>query len=510
MINYDLISIGTGSAMGIVDAMLRKNPNIKVAVIDKDEPGGICLSRGCIPSKLLLYPAELIRTIESGEELGIDYKIDKINFEKIMGRMREIIYKDIDSIREGLSQSNNIDYYSTIAEFVSPYTLKVNQETIRSNMIILCTGSAPLIPSIKGLKNVGYHTSDSILKIIELPKSIAIIGGGYIAAEYGHFFSAMGSEVIIIGRNPQLLPDEEPEISMLAKKELEKYMTVITNHEVQEVEKDTENRKKLIAVNMHNKRKKEFVADEILIATGRKSNSDILHPERAGIKTDEEGWIAVNDFLMTSQPNIWALGDANGKYLFKHVANYESMIVYFNAILNKKQKVDYHAIPHAVFMYPEIASVGLKEKEAIGKHGLNNVLIGVQRYQDTAKGEAMAIKDYFVKVIIERKNSKILGAHIIGPYASILIQEIVNLMYTSEQNSEPMINGMHIHPSLSEVVERAFRNLMPTDQYHHLIEHSYKLEVAPEKVEMESHTCTQCGRDISPGSTYCDRCGSKI
>jgi mycothione reductase len=316
MRNYDLIAIGTGSGMGIVDAMLRHNPSLKVAIIDKDEPGGVCLTRGCIPSKLLLYPAELIRTIEKGEELGIDIDTKNVDFGKIMDRMREIIYRDIDSIRQGLSNSKNIDYYPTVAEFTSPYTLRVGQETIRSNMIILCTGSAPKIPQIKGLEDVGYHTSDSILKISQLPESIAIIGGGYIAAEYGHFFSAMGSKVTIVGRNPQFLPDEEPEVSFLSKRELEKHIKIIINHEVMEVTRDPKNRKKLVAVNMKNGKQKEVFADEILIATGRRSNSDILNPEKAGIKTDKEGWIEVNEYLATSQPNVWAIGDANGKFLF--------------------------------------------------------------------------------------------------------------------------------------------------------------------------------------------------
>jgi dihydrolipoamide dehydrogenase len=186
------------------------------------------------------------------------------------------------------------------------------------------------------------------------------------------------------------------------------------------------------------------------------------------------------------------------------------MIVFYNAALKKKEKVDYHAIPHAVFTYPEIASVGLKEKDAIEKHGANNVLIGIQRYQDTAKGEAMAVKDYFVKIIVEKRTMKILGAHIIGPYASILIQEVINLMYAPNQNADPIINGMHIHPALNEVVERAFRNLMPPDQYHHLLEHSYKLEVAPIESKEEIQACPQCGRDVSLGAAFCDNCGSKM
>jgi len=365
MKEYDLIAIGTGSAMNIVGSVIQGNPQMKVAVIDKDEPGGICLTRGCIPSKMLLYPAELVRTIETAWKLGIDIDIKKIDFEGIMERMRTLIHKSMNMIRQGLSHSENIDYYTDVAEFAGPYTLKVGDETITSKMIFLCTGSKPIIPPVKGLEKTGYLTSDTVLKMNQLPESIAIVGGGYIAAEYGHFFSAMGSKVTIIGRNPQFLKQEEPEVSALAKRELEKHMTILTNHEAREAEKTAKGKKRVVAVNRENGEETQTTADEILIATGRGANTDVLRPEKGGIKTDKRGWIIVDEFLETSQPNVWAFGDANGSHLFKHVANYESMIVYYNAILKKRAKVDYHAIPHAVFTYPKIGSVGLKKKRQL-------------------------------------------------------------------------------------------------------------------------------------------------
>lgn len=470
MKTYDVIAIGTGSAMNIIDALLQQNPRLKVAVIDKDEPGGICLTRGCIPTKILLYPAEIVRTVQRAKIFGIDIDIKRIDFKHVMNRMRTLIYKDIELIRQGLTHSDRIDYYPAAAEFTGPYTLQVDTEEITAKMILLCTGSQPLIPPIENIERVGYLTSDTILEISDLPASVAIVGGGYIAAEMGHFLAAMGSQVTIIGRNLQFLKQEEPEISALAKTVMEKHMTILTNHEVIAAEK-TGTGKKLVAVNRDTGRKIEIDAQEILIAAGRISTTNILHPEKAGINTDPQEWFQVNEYLETSQPGIWAFGDANGKHLFKHVANYESLIVYFNAVLQKQIKVDYHAIPHAVFTDPEIASVGMGETEAIDQLGKNSVLIGYQRYQDTAKGEAMSLTDYFVKVIVERNSLRILGAHIIGPHASVLIQEIINLMYTPDQSAAPIINGMHIHPALSEVVERAFNSLMPVDHYHHTRSH---------------------------------------
>ncbi|MDH2900633.1 MAG: dihydrolipoyl dehydrogenase [archaeon] len=470
---YDLIIIGTGSATNLLDALIQRDPKIKIAIIDKDETGGICLTRGCIPSKILLYPAELVRNIEEARELGVQTEIKKIDFLKIMDRMRFLIGKDVDSIREGLSSSENIDYYQSVAEFVSPYTMKVGSETITAKMIFLCLGSKTIIPPIKGIEEAGYITSDTILKLTSLPKSIVVVGGGYIAAEYGHFLSSMGSKVTIVGRNPRFLPEEEPEVSELAKKDLGKHIEIITNHEVKEAQKTPKGMKRLIALDRSTGKTREFEAEEIMIASGRGPLTDILHPERAGVKTTKDGWIEINEYLETSQPNIWSFGDAKGKFMFRHVANYESQIVYYNAILKQKVKADYHAIPHAVFSYPEVAGVGMSEKGAVEKIGSDKVMIGYYKYENTAKGEAMNVKDYFVKVIVNGSNLEILGAHIIGPHASVLIQEIINVMYAPNRSAEIIEEAIHIHPALNEVVQRAFGSMMPVEHYHeHILSQS--------------------------------------
>jgi mycothione reductase len=466
MKNYDLIIIGTGSATNLLDVLIERNPKIRIAIIDKDETGGICLTRGCIPSKILLYPAELVRNIEEARELGVQAEIRKIDFLKIMNRMRSLIGNDIESIRKGLSSSENIDYYQSAAEFISPYTMKVSGETITAKMIFLCLGSKTTIPPIKGIEEAGYITSDSILKLSELPKSVVVVGGGYIAAEYGHFLSSMGSKVTIVGRNMRFLPEEEPEVSELAKNDLGKHIEIITNYEVKEAQKTLRGTKRLIAQDRSTGKTREFEAEEIMIAAGRGPLTDILHPERAGVKTTQDGWIEVNEYLETSQPNIWSFGDAKGKFMFRHVANYESQIIYYNAILKQRVKTDYHAIPHAVFTYPEVAAVGMGEKEAIEKIGSDRVLIGFYKYENTAKGEAMNVKDYFVKVIVDGSNQEILGAHIIGPHASVLIQEIINIMYAPTRSAEIIEEAIHIHPALNEVVQRSFSSMMPVEHYH--------------------------------------------
>lgn len=461
MEEYDIISIGTGSAMSVVTQVLNDDPNKDIAVIENEAPGGICLTRGCIPSKMLLYPAEIVNHIKDSNKFGIDAKITNIDFKKVMERMREHVVPQSEQIGQNLKRSSDLDFYQDNAEFIEDYTLEVGGKKIMGGKIILGTGSRDLIPPIKNINNVDYLTSKIFLNLKELPESMVIVGGGYIAAEYGYFLSMMGSKVTIVGRNPQFIPSEEEEVSDLAQEKLSDYMNIKTGYEVKMVKE--ESGEKIVYTESKDGDKIKVRSDELLIAAGRRSNSDILKPKRSGIETDKKGWIKVNDYLETTKDNIWALGDATGKHMFKHVANYEAELVYYNGFTDMKRKVDYHAVPHAVFTYPQIAFVGMKEEEARENH---DILIGYYSYENTAKGSAMELKDYFVKVIVEQESYKILGAHIIGPEASVLIQEIINLMYTGEQRAIPIFRGMHIHPSLSEVVERAFSNLHSHNHNH--------------------------------------------
>jgi mycothione reductase len=475
MKEYDVVVVGSGSAMNIVEAMMGEDPSIRVAVIDKDEPGGICLTRGCIPSKILLYPAEVLRTVEHASEFGVTVDVRNVDFASVMERMRGLIGADIERIRRGLQGSENIDYYHDTAEFIAPYTMKVGGETIKGAMFLLGAGSKTVVPAIEGLEGSGYLTSDSLLGLRTLPRSLAVIGGGFIAAEYGHFFASMGSRVTVIGRNPRFLPEEEPEVSAVVVRELGKRMTILTGHEVVSVRDGGREGKTLSARETSTGKMVDVEASDILVAAGRGPNTELMHPGRAGIKTDEGGWLEVDEFLQTSQPNIWAVGDATGKFLYKHKANYDSQVVYYNAVLKQRVAADYHAIPRAVFTDPEVAAVGMGEEEAIAKLGADNVLVGFHRYEDTAKGEAMNAKDLFAKILVERETSRILGAHIVGRDASILIQEVVDAMYTEARDIRFIRQAMHIHPALSEVVERAALSLYPVEHYHHLLR-GYGLE----------------------------------
>jgi len=471
MRHYDCIALGTGSAMNVVQGLLEKNPEAKVAVVDKDEPGGICLTKACIPSKLLGYPAEMVRQVQEASRHGIQAEIQAIDFRVVMERMRDTVSRESREIKENLFQSEALDYYQGIVEFTGLYSMLVGEEELSGDMILLCPGSRPAIPEIEGLEETGYLTSDTLLDLEELPESLIILGGGYVAAEYGHFFSAMGARVSILGRNPRFLPAEEPEVSAVARDKMARHMDIQVNHEVIRVGSGPDGRIRVVARDRSTGEERELEADKLLVAAGRAPNTPLLRVDRAGLETDSAGWLMVNDQLETSVTNVWAFGDGIGKHLYKHVANYEASVVYANAVLGHSMSVDYHAVPHAVFAWPEIAGVGMKEAEAVAEYGEENVAIGFHPFEETARGEAMAAEDCFVKVVLEGSAERVLGAHIIGPQASLLIQELITIMNTRDRSPLPVVQGMHIHPALSEVVEQAMFNTMSRGEYEHLLRH---------------------------------------
>jgi dihydrolipoamide dehydrogenase len=424
-------------------------------MINKPPIGGTCQNFGCIPSKMLVFPADIISDLHRAKKLGIDAEIKNIDFKAIMARMRKMRNDGQNHQKKGINQIPNLDYFDVEAYFIDNYTLQINDDKIKGEKIFIGSGARPLIPPIKGIDKVDYLTNESLLELGKKPESLIIVGGGYVAAEYGHFFSAMGAKVTILQRGKMLVPNEEFEISELLKKELGKRMDVFTNTEAVEVKKNND-MIEVIGKDVATGKEEVFTAEKIIVAAGRKSNADLLKVEKTGVETDNRGFIKVNDYLETNKKNIWAFGDAIGKEMFKHVANDEAFIAWNNAFHDEKVKMDYHAVPHAVFSYPQIASVGLTQSEA--KKESFDFLVGKAKYSDVAKGEAMMETEGFAKAVVDKKTMKILGFHIIGPYAPMLIQEVITIMAIGGQVGH-IGHGMHIHPSLSELIPRTLSNL---------------------------------------------------
>ncbi len=446
MKEYDIIVIGSGSGMAIVNQAL--SHEVKVALVDKGlRLGGTCLNYGCIPSKTLIHTADRIMETEKNRELGISMRIENIDFPGIMARMRKFRDDGEREVREGIRSLQGLDLFNGEGHFVDEYTLHVDGEQLRGKQIFIACGSRPLIPPIKGLNDVDYLTNESLLELESLPESLVIIGGGYIGVEYAHFFSAMGTKVTVVEMADRLILSEEPEIADLLLQQLRKRMNIVLNSKVVEVNK-TKNGVSVVAEDTIEGKQANYNAASLLVALGRRSNADLLKVENTGIELDKKGFIKVNQTMETSKENIWAIGDANGIQMFTHVANREAELAIYNVLHGEKNHINRNVVPHAVYSYPAIASVGMLEQEAAAKH---KILVGKTSYFHTAKGQAMLEDEGFAKVILDPEKEEILGFHIIGPSSPVLIQEVVNAMTSGGEENE-IFEGIHIHPALSELV----------------------------------------------------------
>ena len=458
---YDVIVIGSGSGTALVEYAL--NDGMRVALVDRGAAlegrgpvGGTCLNVGCIPSKLLIATADRVMEIEEAYRMGIKVTIESVDFERIMHRMRSIIDEDSAGIAQGLRNTDGLDFYYTTAHFVDAHTMQVDDQRITADKIFLVAGARPLIPPIRGLDEVPYLTNENVLRLERLPESLTIIGGGYIACEYAHFFAAMGSQVTILQRNRRLVPNEEPEISELLREKLGERMSVHVGTEVLAVTRDDSGHGyRLTTRDTGTDEEGSFSAEQILVATGRRSNADLLQVENAGIETDDANYVIANEYLETNVEGIWAMGDITGRHMFKHVVNTEVSYAWHNSQHDHKVPMPYHAIPHAIFSYPQIASVGMTEAEARREH---DVLVGHASYMDVTMGEAMMEIDGIAKAVVDSESRRILGFHIMGAQASTLIQEVINAMTTGE-GIQVIATGLHIHPALPEVVQVALANL---------------------------------------------------
>ena len=453
MKKYDVIVIGSGCGMNIVDEALRLGLNL--ALVDKGPLGGTCANTGCIPSKMLIFAADRIAEIQEARELGIEAEIRNIDFGFIMERMRKSARENREHMKQGIAETKDLDFYEGSGRFVADHTIEVNGETIKGDKVFIAAGSRPLIPPIKGLEDVDYLTNETVLELKERPESIIIIGGGYIAVEYGHFFAAMGTEVTMLEMADRLILSEEPEIAELLKKQLSRRMEVHTGVQAQELKGNAGG--VTVTVNdIKAGKKREFSAQKTLVAVGRRSNADLLALDNTGVEVDRRGFIKVDEYLETTKKNIFAVGDINGQQMFTHVANEEASLAAYNGIHGgTRVKMDYSAAPHAVYSRPQIASVGLTEEAASKAF---KVMVGKGMYSDVAQGDAMMERNGFAKAIVEANSRKMLGFHVIGPYAPILIQEVIEAM-ASGGGIDQIQTSMHIHPAITELIPAVLSNL---------------------------------------------------
>ena len=441
---FDLIIVGSGSGNSIPSYL----DGWKIALVERDVFGGTCLNRGCIPSKMFVYPADVAVAAQTSSKLGIDTQFNGADWSAIRERVFGLIDPIASSGRVHRSTGTpNVTLIEGTAAFIDQRTLVVEGRRITAPNILLAAGARPVVPPIAGLMETGFHTSDSVMRLPQLPERLGIIGGGFIAVEMGHVFSGLGSHVTIFNRSNTLLREFDQDISATFTAEFAKRVDLLLGHIPTKVERVADGIKITCAVG-------ETIVDEILVATGREPNSDLLDVDAAGLECHHHGTVAVDDTMATNVPGIWAIGDIANNHQLKHLANAEAAIAFWNiAHPDDVRHQSYKAVPSAVFSSPQVATVGLTEQEAT-KQG-RSFSVGRRDYGGTAYGWAMADDSGFAKVLVDHETGLIIGAHVLGPQASSLIQPLIQAMQFDQRAEDVARQVFYIHPALTEVVENA-------------------------------------------------------
>lgn len=447
MRHYDLVILGTGSGNMLVNEDLA---GVRTAIVEPDRFGGTCLNRGCIPSKMFVLTADAVEDARAAARLGVHVTVEPPDWKTV----RDRVFQRIDPLHDSAlnyRRDNGIDVYREDGRFVSPKVLQVGEERITADTFVVAVGARPSVPDIPGLDTVPYHTSDTIMRIDDAPVSMAVIGGGFIAAEFSHVFSAFGTEITIVQRGPRLLTGEDEQISARFTELAARRHRVLLNTDVTSVRRDGDG----VALSVTGPDGEQTVkAAMLLVCTGRRPNTDRLDAVAGGLELDEHGHIKADNSYRTSVPGVWALGDVVNHFQLKHMANAEERVVQHNLLHPDDLRTLTNRIaPHAVFTSPQIAAVGLTEQEARRR----NVpyIASVRDYSHTAYGWALEDTTSFVKILADPHDRTILGAHIIGPQAATLIQPLIQAMTLGQPADRIARDVLYIHPALTEAVEQA-------------------------------------------------------
>lgn len=449
MSDYDVIVIGSGAGLNI--ARNAASGGYKTAFIEKDRLGGTCLNRGCIPSKMFIYPAVTADSIRDVQKLDIRMAVEPvIDFTALTNRVNDYTFQVSEDLKKDILLTKNLDFYHGRASFVSDREIVINGQTISGRKIFIGSGARPAIPDIDGLADSGYMTSTDALTRRSLPASMVVLGAGYIAAELGYAYSAFGCQVDFVVRS-RFLRQEDDEVSALFQKRFCENHSVHLGWTVTRVSK----KNNLFNLNCDGPdgRNMTLTSEALLIATGVVPDTDTLGLENTAVTRSREGYIRVNSHLETAVPGVYAFGDAVGNYLYRHTANYEAKYLVQQHFLHVPDKsIDYGPVPHAVFSSPEIAAVGLTEQEAMAA-GMEFVK-GTAEYRNSAPGKARGISHGMVKLLFNKKKRTLIGAHIIGDEAATMIHLFIVCMKLNG-TIDDLLDTIFIHPALAEVAKEA-------------------------------------------------------
>jgi len=458
-IDYDLIIIGSGSGNSIIGP---EHDGQRVAMVERGAFGGTCLNRGCIPTKMFVFPADLAEHTRHGDRYGIRMSYDGADWPAMVER----IFGRIDPIAEGGRQYRhslpNVDVYEHTGHFVGEREVQVGDQRIRGRQVVIAAGARTFIPDVPGLDEVPFHTSDTIMRLPKLPQHLIILGAGFIACEMAHVFGALGSAVTIVARGHQLMKAEDHDVAARITEQFADRFDLALGSVVEGVRMLGDG----VAVDITcDDGPRTIEGDVLLVATGRVPNSDQLHVQAGGIEVDGNGAVKVDAYGRTSSPGVWALGDINGRHQLKHMANGEARVVRHNlAHPDDLRMLDQRPAPHAVFTSPQIGAIGVTEHEAAASGEPYCVI--THDYAGAAYGWAMEDQVGFCKLIGDPRTRLVTGAHVVGYQASVIVQLLVQGMHLGNTADEMAVGQIWIHPALSEVIEQALLKLMDAFDAH--------------------------------------------
>jgi pyruvate/2-oxoglutarate dehydrogenase complex dihydrolipoamide dehydrogenase (E3) component len=456
---YDAVVIGTGQS-GVPLAKTLAGEGWKTAIIERALVGGSCINYGCTPSKTMAASSEVIHISKKAGLYGVHNSNVEINFKEIINRKTGMVKSFREGLEKGISKTDNLTLIRGEAEFYDKKTIKINLNdgksiTVKADKIFINTGGSPFIPSIIGIDSVECLTSTSIMELEEQPSHLLILGGGYIGLEFGQMFRRFGSQVTIIEKGPQILSREDEDISHEVEKILrDDDINILKNTTVSEVIKTNDN---IIRLRLSSDGKENFLTgSHLLIAAGRKPNTESLNPAAAGIKTDSKGYIKVNSKLETNVDGIYALGDVKGGPAFTHISYDDYRVIRDNLLNRKTHTIRNRLVPYTVFIDPQLGRVGINEKEAI-KKGID-YKVAKMEMSNVTRAVEVGETSGLMKAIVDTRTGKILGCAVLGieggEIASIIqIAMMGNLKYTD------LKEGIFTHPTLSEALNTLFAKI---------------------------------------------------
>jgi len=450
MAEKDIVVIGAGPG-GYVAAIKAAQLGGKVTLIEKEELGGTCLNWGCIPTKALLRGVELLEAVKGAKEFGIQATGVSLDFPKLMARKDRAV-KTLVSGVTSLMKTNGIEVIKGKARLLSPQKVHVLDEKnqaaeYQARKVILATGSVSARLPLPGADLPGVIDSTGALQLTRIPESMVVIGAGPIGLEFGTIYAALGTRVKVIEMLPQILPSEDAEVASALDKALRSFkIQTLTGAQVKGIEETGDGKKKILAVSEGGE--KTFEAEVVLVAVGRKPSLEGLGAQEAGIQVGKKG-IDVNSRMETNLPGVYAIGDVTGQWLLAHFASAQGEVAAENA-MGREAQLESRAVPRCVYTLPEVASVGLTEKEA--KAGGTDYRVGRFPFAANGKAAILGERNGFVKIISEPKYGEILGIHIFGPHATDLIGEAV-LAMQMEGTAQDIARAIHPHPTLTEALK---------------------------------------------------------